>query len=77
MFSRLADQPKEYVQDRMRTEAGSVNALIEDPATHIFICGLKGMEDGVEAALADIAGEGWPKLRERMREEGRFHIETY
>ena len=77
VFSRMDDQPKEYVQDRMLAEAAALAPLIADPATHIFICGLKGMEDGVDAALADIAGSDWARLRTEMREQGRYHVETY
>ena len=56
------------------------NAFLTDPATHIFICGLKGMEAGVEAAMADIArshGADWAKLKPEMRSGGRYHVETY
>ena len=80
VFSRVEGQPKEYVQDRMAAEAEAVAALLEDPNTYIYICGLRGMEEGVETALAGIAsaiGQTWSDLRDRMREEGRYHVETY
>ena len=38
------------------------------------------MEQGVEEALGNIAesqGLSWSSLRDAMREEGRYHIETY
>ena len=80
VFSRVPGSDKEYVQDRMRTEAGTVAALLQSPATHIYICGLKGMEAGVDEALADICrktGQDWSKLKPEMRAQGRFHVETY
>jgi benzoyl-CoA 2,3-dioxygenase component A len=80
VFSRLPDAPKEYVQDRMRANAASVAPLLSSSATHIFICGLKGMEEGVEAALTEIAagaGLDWSELKPRLRSEGRYHVETY
>jgi len=80
VFSRLPDQPKEYVQDRMRTEETIVADLLQDPKTHVYICGLKEMEDGVERAFTNIAesiGQPWHDLRDTMREEGRYHVETY
>lgn len=52
VFSRVPGADKEYVQDRMRTEAANVAALLGSPDTHIYICGLKGMGSGVERALA-------------------------
>lgn len=80
VFSRLPDRPKEYVQDRMRQEEEAVAALLGDPKTHIYVCGLRGMEEGVDKALTNIAesmGQQWLALRDAMREEGRYHVETY
>ena len=80
VFSRAPDQPKQYVQDRMLAETGAVAEMLDDPATHIYICGLKGMEDGVESALTQIAatmGAKWAPMRAAMREAGRYHVETY
>lgn len=80
VFSRAADQPKEYVQDRMLRKENVVSEMLLDPNTHIYICGLKDMEQGVEEAFANIAeasGESWQALRDVMREDGRYHVETY
>ncbi len=80
VFSRVEGEPKEYVQDRMVAEEDAVAELIADPSCHIYICGLKGMEEGVERALTNIAesmGQQWTALRDVMREEGRYHVETY
>jgi len=41
---------------------------------------LKGMEGGVEEALADICRRhalDWAALKPRMRAAGRYHVETY
>ena len=80
VYSRLPDQPKEYVQDRMVAEQDAVADLLGDPKTHVYICGLRGMEEGVEKTLTNIAesiGQQWTALRDTMREEGRYHVETY
>ncbi|MBY0332997.1 MAG: benzoyl-CoA 2,3-epoxidase subunit BoxA [Acetobacteraceae bacterium] len=77
VFSRIPGAPREYVQDRMRARAAELAPLLRRPATHIYVCGLKGLEAGADAALAEIAGPDWPALREAMRAEGRFHVETY
>ncbi|CUH82080.1 benzoyl-CoA 2,3-epoxidase subunit BoxA [Tropicibacter naphthalenivorans] len=71
---------KQYVQDVMREEEDKVAELLNDPKTHIYICGLRGMEEGVELAFTNIAesiGQQWTALRDAMREEGRYHVETY
>ncbi len=80
VFSRMPGQSKEYVQDRMRTEEDVVAEMLQDPNTHIYICGVKAMEDGVERAFTNIAesiGHQWRNLRDVMRDEGRYHVETY
>ncbi|TLP65776.1 benzoyl-CoA 2,3-epoxidase subunit BoxA [Parasedimentitalea maritima] len=79
-FSRQEDAPKQYVQDRLREEADRVAKLLQNPNGHIYICGLKAMEQGVEEALRDIArgiNLNWPELRDSMRDDGRYHVETY
>lgn len=80
VFSRMLGQDKEYVQHRMRTEQDIVAEMLLDPKTHIYICGLKEMEAGVDEAFTNIAeslGQQWLNLRDVMREEGRYHVETY
>lgn len=80
VFSRMPDAEKEYVQDRMVAEADVVEEMLQDPKTHIYICGLKEMEEGVEKAFTTITesiGQPWLKLRDAMREDGRYHVETY
>jgi benzoyl-CoA 2,3-epoxidase subunit A len=80
VFSRLPDRGKEYVQDRMRARSADLAGLLRRPATHVYVCGLRGMEAGVEAAFNDICvGEGldWQSIRQQMRDDGRYHVETY
>lgn len=80
VFSRQEGQEKEYVQDRLIAEQDSVAELLADDRTHIYICGLRGMEEGVEKAMTSIAesvGQQWATLRDAMREDGRYHVETY
>ena len=80
VFSRVQGQPKEYVQDRMLKERQTITTMLGDARTHVYLCGLKGMEEGVEAAFTDIANEAgldWTATRDAMREAGRYHVETY
>ena len=79
-FSRMADQPKEYVQDRMHKEGDKLVELLKSEDTFIFVCGLKGMETGVEDSFTGICarhGLDWPSLSAEMKESGRYHVETY
>ncbi len=78
VYSR--DGEKEYVQDRILQQREVVIDLLEDPKTHVYICGSRGMEEGLEAAFTEIvidSGHIWSEMRDKLREEGRFHVETY
>ena len=68
------------MQDRIRAEGAGLAALLQQHGTHIYICGLKGMETGVDEAFADVcrhAGADWAALKAEMRTGGRYHVETY
>lgn len=80
VFSRIPGTDKEYVQDRMMVEQDMIADMLGDAKTHIYICGLRGMEQGVEEAFRSIAesiGLAWEATRDAMREDGRYHVETY
>jgi benzoyl-CoA 2,3-dioxygenase component A len=79
-YSRVPGEPRVYVQDRLRSEADRIIALLRSAQTHVFICGLKGMESGVEEAFSDVcrgASIDWSELKSVMRANGRYHVETY
>jgi benzoyl-CoA 2,3-dioxygenase component A len=79
-FSRVPDQPKQYVQDLIRAKGEKVAAMLRDDNCYIYICGLKGMEAGVLEAFRDICranGLDWDKLRPELLKKARFHVETY
>ncbi len=75
-----ADGRRVYVQDRLREAGQPLLALVRDPRTHVYVCGIKGMEVGVEAAfaaLAQDAGLDWQALRQALWIAGRWHVEVY
>ncbi|CAG9172072.1 benzoyl-CoA 2,3-epoxidase subunit BoxA [Cupriavidus respiraculi] len=79
-FSRDPGQPRRYVQDAIREAGPAVLALLDDPDAHIYVCGLKGMEDGVLAAFAALcegSARPWAEREAALKAEGRLHIETY
>ena len=79
-YSRVPGEPRTYVQDRIRGEGARVAALLGDAHTHFYICGLRGMETGVDEAFSDVcrhASIDWSALKTAMRESGRYHVETY
>ena len=69
-----------YIQDRVLEYADEIFALIENPKTHIYLCGLKGMEPGIDEAMSSAAaskGIVWSELRPQLKKAGRWHVETY
>jgi len=80
VYSREEGAPKRYVQDELLDNQKTIATFLKDPNAHIYICGLKAMEDGVESALSEIAKTAdlqWSDHRDAMREDGRYHVETY
>ncbi len=79
-FSRTPGSPRRYVQDLMRERAADLGELLRDDNTHIYVCGLKAMEEGVVLALRDVAtqaGLSWESTAAAWKEQGRLHLETY
>ncbi|OUL43640.1 ferredoxin-NADP reductase [Prochlorococcus sp. HOT_208_60] len=69
-----------YIQDRVLESANELFNMIEDEKTHIYLCGLKGMEPGIDEAMtkaADEKGLNWSELRPQLKKAGRWHVETY
>ena len=64
----------------MRERSADLAELLKDGQTHIYVCGLKAMEEGVLQALRDIAQGAnldWDAVGSQMQREGRLHLETY
>jgi ferredoxin--NADP+ reductase len=69
-----------YIQHRVAEHAEELWNLVQKENTHTYICGLKGMEDGIDAALtaaADKQGVTWSDYQRTMKRAGRWHVETY
>ncbi len=69
-----------YIQDRVLEHADEIFAMIENPKTHVYMCGLKGMEPGIDEAMAAAAsakGLNWAELRPALKKAERWHVETY
>ncbi|MDA1169670.1 MAG: ferredoxin-NADP reductase [Cyanobacteria bacterium] len=69
-----------YIQDRVTEYADEIFSLIENPKTHVYMCGLKGMEPGIDEAMTAAAakrGQDWSVLRPALKKADRWHVETY
>ena len=79
-FSRVPGEPKQYVQDVIRQRGADVVRMLRDEQCYVYVCGLKGMEDGVTEAFRDACRAqvlDWDALLPEMRAQGRYHLETY
>jgi ferredoxin--NADP+ reductase len=69
-----------YIQDRVSENADEIFAMIENPKTHVYMCGLRGMEPGIDEAMTAAAaakGLNWAELRPQLKKAERWHVETY
>lgn len=75
-----ADGGKVYVQSRVSEYADEMFELIQKPNTHVYMCGLKGMEPPISetfTAEAEKRGLKWDEMRKQMKKEERWHVEVY
>ncbi len=69
-----------YIQDRVAEHAEELWSLIQKENTHTYICGLKGMEGGIDEALSAVAAKedvNWIEYQKQTKKAGRWHVETY
>ncbi|MCS7029975.1 MAG: hypothetical protein NZL92_00380 [Gloeomargarita sp. SKYG116] len=69
-----------YIQHRVAEHAEELWDLLQQPKTHVYICGLRGMEDGIDAAFTATAakhGMDWTEYQRELKKQGRWHVETY
>ena len=69
-----------YIQHRVAEHADEIWNLLQSPKTHAYMCGLKGMEDGIDDAISGAAaknGADWSVYQKQLKKEHRWHVETY
>ncbi|NMG57874.1 ferredoxin-NADP reductase [Geitlerinema sp. P-1104] len=75
-----AEGGKMYLQHRIQENAEKVWDLVQQPNTHTYICGLKGMEGGIDEGMSSAAskqGVDWDDYRKQLKKDHRWHVETY
>jgi ferredoxin--NADP+ reductase len=73
-----AEGGRMYIQHRVAEHADEIWQLVKQEKTHTYICGLKGMEDGIDAAMTAAAAKEdvvWKDYQRSIKE--RWHVETY
>jgi ferredoxin--NADP+ reductase len=69
-----------YIQHRVAEYADELWQLIQQEKTHTYICGLRGMEGGIDEALTTAAakdGVDWKAYQKDLKKAHRWHVETY
>jgi ferredoxin--NADP+ reductase len=71
---------KMYIQHRIQENADKLWELVQKPNTHVYICGLKGMEGGIDEGMTAAAAKfdvNWADYQKQMKKQERWHVETY
>jgi len=71
---------KMYIQTKMAEYTEELWNLMQDSKTHIYMCGLKGMEQGMEECFSEIASKNnlvWKDFAKQMKKDHRYHVEVY
>lgn len=69
-----ADGRRLYVGQLALDHRTQLEPLLAHPAAQLLLCGVRGMEEGIERAVSAIGG---PDLLARLKAEGRFRVEVY
>ncbi|CAE7633913.1 unnamed protein product, partial [Symbiodinium microadriaticum] len=70
---------KMYIQTKMAEYADELWDLMQDEKTHVYMCGLKGMESGMAECfgpIAEKAGKDWAEFAKAMKKADRYHVEA-
>jgi len=71
---------KMYIQTKMAEYTEELWNLMQDSNTHVYMCGLKGMEQGMEECFSEIASKNdlvWKDFAKQMKKDKRYHVEVY
>ena len=74
------DGGKMYIQSRIQENADELWELVQKPNAHTYICGLQGMEGGIDEAMSAAPrkfGVAWATHQKQLKKEHRWHVETY
>lgn len=69
-----------YIQHRVAEHADEIWQLLQKDNTHSYMCGLRGMEGGIDEALTIAAQKEnatWSDYQKQLKKSERWHVETY
>jgi ferredoxin--NADP+ reductase len=71
---------KMYIQTRMAEYAEELWELLKKDNTYTYMCGLRGMEKGIDdimTSLAERDGLVWADYKKQLKKDERWSVETY
>jgi len=69
-----------WVQHKVMEFDEEIWPMLKDQKTHVYMCGLKGMETGLKEAFGPLAekdGLDWTAFVKQMKKDKRYHVEVY
>ncbi|CAI5481449.1 unnamed protein product, partial [Closterium sp. Yama58-4] len=71
---------KMYIQTRMAEYANELWSLFKKDNTYTYMCGLKGMEKGIDEIMTSLAekdGINWLEYKKQLKKNEQWNVETY
>ncbi|URE27340.1 Ferredoxin--NADP reductase, leaf isozyme [Musa troglodytarum] len=71
---------KMYIQTRMAEYAGELWELLKKDNTFVYMCGLKGMEKGIDDIMVSLAaddGIDWLSYKRELKRAEQWNVEVY
>lgn len=71
---------KMYIQTRMAQYANELWELLKKDNTYVYMCGLKGMEKGIDDIMVSLAaadGIDWTEYKRKLKKEEQWNVEVY
>ncbi|KAH7440535.1 hypothetical protein KP509_04G111900 [Ceratopteris richardii] len=71
---------KMYIQTRMAQYAKELWELLKKDNTYVYMCGLKGMEKGIDEIMTSLAAEDgydWQEYKKQLKKNEQWNVEVY
>ena len=70
------DGSKVYVQHRIEENFEELHRIIHGNFA-LYMCGLKGMDKGIDEVFSRKVGTGWEETKQSLKKSGRWVVEVY
>lgn len=70
------DGSRVYVQHRIEENFAEIQRMLHSNFA-LYMCGLKGMDRGIDEVFARNVGTGWEEMKKSLKQSGRWIVEVY